>query len=300
MQNVEITLVGLAAGVGGSHHGCSEGPNFIKQHMTCAGLTLNWKSMISPQKPIADKYEQIAILNKQLAQETFSLAKENEFFVSVGGDHSSAIGTWSGVAEAKRAEGDIGLIWIDARMDAHTPQTTESGNIHGMPLAVLLGIGDKRLTQIFSDEPKLKPHNVVLIGTRSFEPAEAAHLRDLGVKVYFMEEINERGLEVVVQEAIKHVSRHTIGYGVSFDLVSLDPEYIQAVSSPVEGDGLDPDEMLSALELFHQNPPLAFEVVEYNPWFDQDRETFSYVRDVFLSFSTIKKTISQNLEKVLC
>jgi arginase len=102
-----------------------------------------------------------------------------------------------------------------------------------------------------------------------------------------------------MREAIKHVSRNTVGYGVSFDLDSLDPEYIQAVSSPAEG-GLDPDEMLSALELLQQDPPIAFELVEYNPWFDQDKETFSYIRDVFLGLSSLKRTIDQNLEKVLC
>lgn len=300
MQNIEISFVGMASGIGGSHHGCSEGPSFLKQHLTCEGLTIDWKMMIAPQKQSGDKYEQIALLNKQLAEETFSLAKENEFFVAIGGDHSSSLGTWSGVAEAKRAEGDIGLVWIDAHMCAHTRETSESGYIHSMSLAALLGSGDKRLTQLLSEEPKLKPQNLALIGVRSFDAKEAAFLRELGVKVYAMEEIEERGLEAVLQEAIKHVSRQTVGYGVSLDLDSLDPEYIQAVSTPVKG-GLDPDEMLSSLEIFQEHPPLAFELTEYNPWFDQDRETFSYIRDLFLSLAlpSLKRSIGQGLEKVL-
>jgi arginase len=298
MEDIDIGIVGLAAGVGGSHHGCSEGPNFIKQHMSCSKVTLNWKSMISLEKPSSDKYEQIALLNKQLADAVLRVAKEGEFFISVGGDHSSAIGTWSGVAEAKRESGDIGLIWIDASIEVPTPDH-KCNEIHGVALSALLGVGDKRLTQILSNEAKLKAENVVVIGVRNCTPETKSMLKEMGVKVYFMEEVEERGLEAVMREAIDAVSRNTAGYGVSLDLHSLDPEYIQAVSSPVKG-GIDPDELLSCLELFHEDPPIAFELVEYNPWFDQDKETFSYIRDLFISLSSVKRTISQSFEKVLC
>lgn len=235
--------------------------------------------MILPAGEITDPLKTIASVNRQLAKAAFNLAKEGAFFISVGGDHSSGIGTWSGVANALRPKGDIGLIWIDAHMDSHTQQTSESGNIHGMPLAVLLGHGNDALTKIGDASAKVKPENLVLIGIRSFEAGEEALLKALNVRIYFMEEVQMRGLSVVMKEALEIVTRNTVGFGVSFDLDSIDPEFAPGVGTPV-ANGIHPDEMLSALCLLRDFPPLAFEFVEYIPSLDKNLKSFQFIQQL--------------------
>lgn len=268
-----IPAIGLASGIGGRHLGAGEGPLLLQKHL---GPDISWHKMVTPKKgDVKDRCAAIANLNRQLAAAAYSLAQREPFFLSVGGDHSCAIGTWSGVAAAKKEP--IGLLWIDAHMDAHTHETTETGNIHGMPLAALLGYGDARLTQIAHPFPKLYPQNTALIGIRSFESGEAELLRRLNVRIFFMDEVKKRGLDVVMKEARDLVTRNTVGYGVSFDLDSIEPSHIQAVGTPEPG-GIDPDEMLAAFSLFKTLPPLAFELVEYIPALDEGLKTLQYVQ----------------------
>ena len=269
---VMIPAIGLACGIGGKIRGAEIGPLFIQER-----LKLDWKEMITLESRCQDQYEEIAAGNRRLASAAFHLASQEPFLLSFGGDHSCAIGTWSGGSAAKEAEGDIGLLWIDAHMDSHTPETSETGNIHGMPLAALLGYGDPRLTQILHPRPKLKPQNVALIGIRSFEEGEANLLKRLGVRVYFMDEVRERGLGAIFPEAIARVTQTTVGYGVSFDIDSIDPSFIKAVGTPEPG-GLDPLETLQAFSHFTERPPIAFELVEYIPSLDPDFQTFSWIQ----------------------
>src|SRR5665213_879539 len=161
-----------------------------------------------------------------------TLLQQHKFVSVVGGDHSCAIGTWSGVYDAMHHLGDIGLIWIDAHMDSHTPETTPTNHIHGMPLACLLGYGYPTLTGVLHAAPKFKPENVCLIGVRSYEKGEAALLKHLNVRVFFMEEVQERGFEVVLAEAVQHVNQHTIGYGITLDIDAVDPLEAPGVDVP--------------------------------------------------------------------
>lgn len=273
--SIQIPCIGLAAGIGGVDDRCEAGPLFLRDKL---GPHLHWHEIISAKEKLQkNSLEQISLLNRQLSNAAFAMARAHPFFLSIGGDHSCAIGTWSGVAAALRSEGDLGLLWIDAHMDSHTPETTETGNIHGMPLAALLGYGDPRLTHIADPLAKLKPENVALIGIRSFESAEARLLQTLNVRIYFMEEIQKRGFETVLKEAHAYVSRSSAQYGVSFDLDSIDPYYISAVGTPVPG-GLDPQQVLSAFTLFAQLPPAAFELVEYNPALDAGLNTLKFIQ----------------------
>jgi len=270
-----VPALGLASGIGGRRRGSGDGPLFIRKYL---GSEFLWQAMIAPEKDTpTDSYEAIASLNRSFAKAVYHTALSAPFLLSVGGDHSSAIGTWSGVAAANRTKGKIGLLWIDAHMDAHTPQTTESGNIHGMPLAALLGHGDKRFTELLDPHPKISPESTALIGVRSFESGEAALLKDLDVRIYFIDEVQKRGIRAVLQEAHSLVSRETVGYGVSFDLDSLDPKEIQAVGTP-EPNGLGPEETLAALsDLLETSPPLAFELVEYDPHLDVELKTLAFI-----------------------
>jgi arginase len=192
------------------------------------------------------------------------------FPLVVGGDHSCAIGTWSGVHRWMGNRGELGLIWIDAHMDSHTFATTPSGALHGMPLACLLGYGDKQLTGIGTGLPKLHPEHVCLLGARSFEAGEAKLLKQLGVRVITMEEIRTRGIEATLAEALDIARNGTAGYGVSLDLDVLDPAEEPGVGSP-EPNGLSCLELERAMhQLRHDSTLLAMEIVEYNPHHDRN------------------------------
>lgn len=292
--------IGLASSVGTCNHGCSKGPLFFQKNLRLE-KELSWKEIILQQSNIEDKYEHISILNNKLSDNSFLLTHKSPFFLSFGGDHSSAIGMWSGVSEAKKHEGDIGLIWIDAHMDSHTPETSWTGNIHGMPLAALLGFGDKRLTGVGSLRPKFKPENVALIGIRSYEPEEAEFLKKQNVRIYFMEEVRSRGLNCILNEILESFSHRTIGYGVSFDLDSIDSSEVSAVGTPVP-DGIEASDMLEAVKIFGQNPPLAFEVVEYDPDMDPNLTTLKFtenlLNNLMRSYNDNLNTNSRLLSKI--
>lgn len=271
-----VPFIGLASGIGGGNPGSADGPLFLKNNLL---LSANWRKILSYTGIAPKPLETIASLNHQYAQEIAPLVKEDSFFISIGGDHSSGIGVWSAAASTLRSQGDLGLIWIDAHMDAHTFQTTESGNIHGMPVAVLLGHGEKSLTQIGDSFPKVKPENLVLMGIRSFEKGEAELLNALNVRIYYMDEVADRGFQTVFKEALEIVSRNTAGFGVSFDLDSIDPKDAPAVGTPVPG-GIGAEEFLHALRLFEEFPPLGFELVEFNPSLDQDNRSLELIQKV--------------------
>jgi arginase len=215
----------------------------------------------------------VASLCARLADEVAGVLQAGHFPLVVGGDHSCAIGTWSGVHRALIEAGPIGLIWIDAHMDSHTFATTPSRQIHGMPLACLLGHGETALTSIGGAEAKLRPEQVCLIGVRSYEAGEAALLHRLGVRVYDMNEIRRRGLVEVFDEALAIVRQDTAGFGVSVDLDALDPEEEPGVGTPVPG-GLRRAELAAALSHLRGDPAfVAMEIVEYNPLRDRGHAT---------------------------
>lgn len=226
----------------------------------------------------------MAELNTQLAEITQDLTAQKQTFMVVGGDHSCAIGTWSGVAaELAKENAALGLIWIDAHMDSYTFDTTPSGNIHGMPLAALFGYGAAKLTHILTSTPKLKPEHVSLIGIRSFESGEAALLHRLGVRIYEMAEIKERGLTCVLQEAIARAKQGTVGFGVSLDFDAIDPQDAPGVGVP-EPDGIKDKDLYRALTLLRQEKHLlGIEIVEYNPSLDKNCKTELVINKIVLS-----------------
>lgn len=272
-----IPIVGLASGLGAGNEGCQNGPVVLREHLQ----NVDWKAMILPGSSSLPKRDQIAELNTQLAHAVFTCAMNHPFVLSIGGDHSCAVGTWSGVAEAKRAQNkDIGLIWIDAHMDSHTPETSETGNIHGMPLASLLGHGAESLTHILSENPKLKPENVFLVGIRSYEDGERRLLERLNVRIYYMKEVRERGLKTVLSEIVENLSSRSIPYGISLDVDFFDPSKMIATGTPESGGG-DPDEFIKNYSLFESFPPIAFELVEFNPDKDVEGKTLQHILKIF-------------------
>jgi arginase len=195
--------------------------------------------------------------------------------VILGGDHSVAAGSVSGLANFYRQQNQkIGLIWIDAHADINTPETSPSGNVHGMPLAALLGLGPDSLTNLLGFAPKVQPENVVLIGVRDIDATEKENIKRAGVsEVYTMRDIDERGMRTVMEEALRAAGRGTAGYHVSLDMDWIDPEDAPGVGTPVRGGATYREAHLAMEIIADHGRMLALEVVEVNPVIDEHNQT---------------------------
>lgn len=194
--------------------------------------------------------------------------------VVLGGDHSIAIGTISGIARYWRKRGKrIGVIWVDAHADMNTPDTSPTGNIHGMPLAVLLGHGPPELVSIAGDAPALDPRHVCILGVREIDGAERDLVRQSGVGVYGMSELDERGTAVCVREAVERVCDGTVGVHLSFDLDSIDPAHAPGVGTPVPGGLTLRESQLICERVARTDQVIGVEFVELNPVLDIENRT---------------------------
>jgi arginase len=214
--------------------------------------------------------EEVVMVNEELAQRVSRIVEEGRFPLVLGGDHSIAIGTIAGTAKYYQ---NMGVIWYDAHGDLNTGETSPSGNIHGMPLAVSLGVGHDKLTKIAGYAPKVKPEHVVIIGARDLDPGERKLIKELGMKVFTMHEIDRMGMTYVMEEAIKHVSNGTDGVHLSLDLDALDPHDAPGVGTPVIG-GISYRESHLAMEILAEADILtSAEFVEVNPILDHGNTT---------------------------
>lgn len=268
-----ISIIGFASGLGARDPGCADGPNTLRELDVFRGtiLPVSWDRILHPTPPGASPVEAVAALCARLARAVHEQLSAGNFPLVAGGDHTCAIGTWSGVRHWQR--GPLGLIWIDAHMDSHTFATSPSKALHGMPLACLLGHGEPALTELVSAGPKLRPEHVCLLGVRSYEPGEAALLEQLAVRIITMDEIRARGLKTCLSEALSIARGGTAGYGVSIDLDVLDPAEEPGVGSPAPG-GLPRRDLEEALYLLRNDPKfVALEIAEYNPHRDRGGQT---------------------------
>ena len=282
-------VTGYACDLGANQIGTANGPFVLEKSKYLKPLKLEWKKILETKATSQqiEALESIEVLCKKLALQTMHRTREGHRFLTLGGDHSCAMGTWSGASEG--LTGPLGLIWVDAHMDAHTPQSSHTKNIHGMPLATLLGYGDKKLTNVASEHSALMPDNLVLIGIRSFEEEEAKLLDRLKVRVYFIEEIEKRGLHQVMQDAIKQVTERTTGFGISIDIDALDPEEVPGVSTP-EKNGLQVDSFLEALHLVADNPHfIGAEIAEFNPKKDIDHRSEKVIAQLIQTLFKIER-----------
>lgn len=214
--------------------------------------------------------EEVIVANQDLAEKVASIIEQGRFPLVFGGDHSIAIGSLAGLAKHKK---NMGVIWYDAHGDLNTGDTSPSGNIHGMPLAISLGVGHDRLTKIMGFSPKIKPENVVIIGARDLDEGERELIREMGIKVFTMHEIDRLGMTYVMEEAIKYVSDGTDGVHLSLDLDGLDPHDAPGVGTPVLG-GISYRESHLAMEILAEADILtSAEFVEVNPILDHGNKT---------------------------
>ncbi len=209
------------------------------------------------------------------AQQVMETLAAGQTPVVLGGDHSIAVGTVSGVAEFyRRKKEKIGLILIDAHADINTPQTSPSGNVHGMPVAALTALGPHELTDILGWSPKIAPENVVLIGLRDIDATEKANIRLAGItEVYTMRDIDERGMRTVMEEALRAAGRGTAGYHISLDMDWIDPEDAPGVGTPVRGGATYREAHLAMEIIADDGRMLSFELVEVNPVIDEHNRT---------------------------
>ena len=287
-----VQIIGVASGHGAPDRGCALGPDALQavgltEQLTVRGIDARWRDTLRTQD--GNELVVVSALCRTLAEQVRTIINEDALPLVLGGDHSCAIGTWKGVMQARGMQQPIGLIWIDAHMDAHTPHTSPSAALHGMPLACLLGHGIAALTEI-GGGVCLDPSHVCLIGVRSFEAGEAALLTALGVRIFYMEELARRGLDAVMRDALSIVQSGTAGFGVTIDLDALDPDETPAVGSPVAG-GIRQAELLEALTLLGAHPALlAIEIAEYNPSYDSQTGTLPFMIDMVEALITHQRT----------
>jgi arginase len=281
-----IVLIGVASGYGAGNPACQDGPAVLRamgflDDLAAARNGFRWDEPIRFEgAPDTDPVRAVAVIAARLAARVDGHLRAGDFPLVIGGDHSCAIGTWSGVKRTLGTGARLGLLWIDAHMDSHTFRSSPSRNIHGMPLACLLGHGDERLTRVAGEGPKLLPQDVCLIGVRSYERGEADLLAKLGVRIYFMDEVERRGMQAVFAEARERVCAQTAGYGISIDLDALDPAEEPGVGTPVPN-GLRRADVVHALTLAHCDARLlALEIAEYNPYLDTHFATADAIRDL--------------------
>jgi arginase len=245
---------------------------------------------VDPGDPKARFLNEITATCRELADRVEHALELGRFPLVLGGDHAQAMGTIAGLSRFWRRRGKrVGVIWVDAHTDMNTPSTSPSGNIHGMPLASLLGFGAKELLAIAGDEPALDPRDVVIIGARDVDGEEAALVKETGVRVYTMSELDARGTAECVREAYARVTYATAGVHLSFDLDGVDPQDAPGVGTPVPG-GLSLRESHLVCEAAAASGRLlGMEMVELNPTLDHSNKTGRLA--VWLIQSALGKTI---------
>ncbi len=284
----DIRVLGVPLDMGASRRGVDMGPSAMRvagletrlealgHHVTDGG---NIRVEIAETQSLGNEkaryLKEIAETCTRTAEAVVKTLEEGKVPLLLGGDHSVAVGSVSGVAEYYRRQGQkIGLIWIDAHGDINTPETSPSGNVHGMPLAALLGMGPEALTNIFGYAPKVAAENAVLIGVRDIDSGERENLRRAGMTaVYTMREIDERGMRAVMEEALRAAGDGTAGYHVSLDMDWIDPEDAPGVGTPVRGGATYREAHLAMEILADHDRILSFELVEVNPVIDEHNRT---------------------------
>lgn len=298
-QRSTVQIIGVALDLGASRRGTDAGPSALR----VAGLSealrktgCELAQQIDVPVPAmetrkSDSYDarfkdEILAVCTELAAVTEASLDGGFVPLVIGGDHSIAMGTVSGVAAHYRArQQDIGLLWFDAHGDMNLPKTSPSGNIHGMPLAHLLGYGDADLAGIHGINPTVRSDRVVLIGVRDIDVREREVLRDSGIRVYSMRQIDELGMSRVCREALEIVNDGTAGFHVSFDVDGCDPAVIPGSGTLVPG-GVDYREAHLLLEYCADSGRmLSMEVVELNPFLDHvnvsAQRTVSLIQSAF-------------------
>lgn len=280
----KLSIIGVPMDLGQTRRGVDMGPSAIRyagviERIENIGYSVEDKGNIeialaervhSDENTNLKNLKAVADASERLAQTVSDVITNKRFPLVLGGDHSITIGTLAGVS---RHYQNLGVIWYDAHGDLNTADTSPSGNIHGMPLAASIGIGDDALTRIGGYTPKVKPENIVIIGARSLDEGEKELIKEKGIKVYTMHEIDRMGMTKVMEETILYLRDKTDGVHLSLDLDGLDPHDAPGVGTPVIG-GISYRESHLAMEMLAESQLItSAEFVEVNPILDERNKT---------------------------
>jgi arginase len=280
---MRVRVLGVPLDLGADRRGVDMGPSAIRAAKLHATLTKighdvldggNITTVESEARKVKDprlKYlDEVMLACKRLSQVVTKAMGADEFPLILGGDHSIAIGTWAGLAAVGRNEG---LIWIDAHGDFNTPETSPSGNIHGMPFAALVGLGDERLVKLGGIAPKADPKHSVLLGIRDLDPGEKKLIAKSGVRYFTMRDIDELGIRKVMDESLAIAGKGNRKIHVSFDIDVMDPAFAKGTGTPAPG-GMSYREAHLAMEMVADTGQLqSMEMVEVNPLLDDQNKT---------------------------
>ncbi len=283
----KIRIIGVPMDLGQSRRGVDMGPSALRvaglqSRLKQLGHTVEDIGNVPVKQPEEQHYgekrakylNEIAETCRGLAEMTEQTLSEGFLPVVLGGDHSIAIGSCSGVSDFFRKQSKkIGYLWLDAHGDMNTPESSPSGNVHGMPLAALIGYGAPELVELLGYKPKIEPRNVAIVGVRDLDPKERRLVKDSGVHPLTMRDIDERGMREVMSEALRFAMDDTDGVAVSLDMDVIDPTDAPGVGTPVRG-GITYREAHLAMEMIADSEAMvSLEIVEINPVIDLHNTT---------------------------
>ena len=289
-QPIKLEVIGYDCGWGGQDYLCEDGPAVISadnllHKLRYQGVETKWRGtlgikFLGKHDLLNTKEKTLPLVEEGLKRLSnhIKLSIDNGYIpVVIGGDHSSAIGTWSGTVAALKTPRKFGLLWLDAHMDAHTYKTSHKGKWggwwHAQPISALIGHGLPEFINIGGTDVKLDPQHISLIGVHSFEPEEEAFVKKHNIRVYHLEEVIQRGFKEVYLEALNRATKGTNGFGLSIDLDFFDPSEAPGVSAP-EDKGMSSAEVLPVIRGIARNPMFkAMEIAEFNPHKDKNDKT---------------------------
>ena len=292
-----VQILGVPLDLGSGRRGVDMGPSALRiagigERLAALGCTVIDKGDLAAPIPETrvegdprKKYvREIARVCQKLYTQVYQAHEDEALPVVLGGDHSLAAGSVGASADFAAAKGrEIGLLWVDAHGDMNTPASTTSGNVHGMPLAALLGPEPAELSKIGVRSPKVRAGNAVLIGVRNLDPAERERIRESGIHLFTMKDIDRDGIAKIMEQAIAIAGRDTHGIHVSFDFDVCDPSIAPGVGTPVKG-GLNYREAHMVMELVADSRMLvALDLVEVNPTLDIRNTTAEFATELALS-----------------
>lgn len=292
-----VHIIGVPMDLGAGRRGVDMGPSAIRiagiggrlrelgyKVIDEGDLTIKTQEEQRVRDPHMKYLPEIARVVSVLSRKVEKVVDRGHFPLVLGGDHSIAIGTISGISSyARKRRKKVGVFWIDAHGDFNTPETSPSGNIHGMPLAISTGLGPRALINVHGSFHKVEPQHVAIIGLRNLDKGERQNLLKNGVHIFTMEDIDKYGIHRVMKNALAQVAKHVDYLHISFDLDSVDPVYAPGVGTPVKG-GLDYREAHLIMEMLAESKKMtSLEMVEVNPIVDNRNQSAEFAVELMQS-----------------
>jgi len=302
MKNTRVAIIGAPLDLGQGRRGTDMGPSAVRvaglgtklaalgyQVTDLGNIPAAQAESVADAGPVRAKYlREIVTSCERLGEMVGEALEDGRAPVVLGGDHSIAVGTVAGVSRFfrghdEKTRGKVGMLWIDAHADMNTPDSSPSGNVHGMPLACCAGVGPEELVRLFGYAPKVDPANIALVGIRDLDQEERMTVRATGVQAFTMRDIDERGMRAVMDEAIAIACRGTAGFHLSLDMDFVDPEFAPGVGTPVRGGATYREAHLAMETICDSGRMVSMEVVEVNPVLDQMNRTAELAVELILS-----------------